>query len=160
MPHCTISSILGLSVVFGSISTLYLVLGLCVSIFFILGWGLLCIRKLQPTMDLKWDVVLVCGMGFWGLLTFGMLALGWWNFWIVGALLLLGGTGDTRSMAVPTVKATWFCVGCLVFDSLDVWGPMMIPMHCIITTLAKQMSLRSSLVEDGLNQWFSSNAAA
>ena len=156
---CTISSILGLSVILGSTSTLWPMIGLVFSVFCILGWGILGAKKIQPTMELHWDLVLICGMGIWGLLTFGVLALGWWSSWIVGLLLVLGGAGWIKGRCVvPKLsELTWFGVVFLAFlSSLDVWGPMIdtdaLYYH---QALAKQMSLRSSLV----GGWFEPNGS-
>ena len=159
MPLGTISSVLGLHVVLGHSSTLWPILGLSVSVFFILGWGILCAKKLEPTMELTWDVVLLCGMGVWGLLTFGMLSLEWWNPWVVGVLLLLGGAGwiQGRCIVPKLSEVTWFAVVCLAFlTGFDVLGPMIdtdaLYYH---QALAKQMSLRSSLV----GGWFEPNGS-
>ena len=159
MPLITISCILFLSVVFGQPSTALSILGMVFTLFSVLGWGILCLRKLQPTMDLKWDVILLCGMGFWGLLTFFMLGLGVWNHWLMGGLFLGGGLGWMKSRCpLPDLsEATWFGVVALAFlSSLDVWGPMIdtdaLYYH---QALAKQMSLRSSLV----GGWFEPNGS-
>ena len=151
--------VLVLGMVFGSLSTFLPILGFVFFVFFVLGWGILCIKVIQPTLELRWDVVLLCGLGIWGLFTFGFLTLGFWNHWIIGIVLFLGAWGWTKGRClIPKLsESVWFGVGFLAFlTSLDVWGPMTdtdaLYYH---QALAKQMSIRSSLI----GGWFEPNGS-
>ena len=67
---------------------------------FALGLGEHMSQKIQPKMKPKWDAAILCGAGLWGLLSCTMLAFGLWEYWLIGALFVLGGLGWLRERCV------------------------------------------------------------
>ena len=150
---------LGLFFIFGDVSFLWPVLGLVYFFFCISGWGMLGLQKIQPKLILSWDVVVLAGMGFWGIVTVFLLGFGIWNIWIVGLLISLGGLGwiQNRCVRPHFSESLWFGLAAVgLVTSIDVWGPMIdtdaLYYH---QALAKQMSMRATLI----GGWFEPNGS-
>jgi hypothetical protein len=149
----------GLLSLFGNPVMLWTLIGFALFVFFLLGWGLLGLYTLKNSKEFSWDVVLLTGLGLWGLLCFFSLLLGIWNPLFMGILCSLGALGWRLGVICPPNlnERTWWGIGFIALGtSLDVWGPMIdtdaLYYH---QALAKQMAIRGSLV----GGWFEPNGS-
>ena len=129
-------------------------------IFVIMGWGKLLARMIGRQDVLSWDVLLLCGMGLWGVICFVLLWSGLWQKWLLLGLFFLGLFGWYQSAHRPIPKLQEACIwGLFLVGSLgciDAWGPMIdtdaLYYH---QALAKQMAIRGTLI----GGWFEPNGS-